>query len=727
MLSGNLQAQSISGIINIYTPIVDISGSVVTVTDPAGFAVGDRVLLIQMQGATINLSETDAFGDIIDYGGAGSYQFSNILAIVGSVFTLDDYCGTFDAGAASQLVRVPVYDAVTVTGELTAPAWNGATGGVVVFEATTSVTLLDDINVDGKGFRGGSLCNGFFFCGDDGYGTDFSGPDFGECASGGKGEGIAVPDTDDAGGRGKSANGGGGSNTGQHGGAGGGNYGLGGRSAFEWTGCFPYDEIWAFGGSGLDYSVNRMFLGGGGGGGHQDNFLSVTSGADGGGIVIIRSPLITGNSNTISAKGLAVTAMSDSEGAGGGGAGGSVLLLIDDFVSTLNVDVSGGDGGDISSTFWAGTCHGPGGGGGGGFLGLSPAAVPAEVIAVLDGGAAGIINSPGAFCDDTPHGAEAGASGGIVTDINLGDLVYPIADLGPDTTVCSPASIILSPGDDYTGYLWSTGDITATLEVSVSGSYWVEVQNDFGCTDRDTIVINVVAGPIIALPDEVSFCDGETVVLDASGGGTSWLWNTGATTSSITVGDAGLYWVAAENDLGCVAQDTTNVIVFPLPAIDLGNDTAACVTFQPIVLDVTIEGGIYTWSDGSTNPELTVTTPGYLQVTVVSPDGCTATDDILIFDACAAIFIPNAFSPNADGTNDGFGPVIVDPVQEYDFEIYNRWGEMVFSSEALEQRWDGTFKGKDAELGVYVWTIRYVSAAFNSGEVFRTGTVTLVR
>jgi hypothetical protein len=73
-LTVTLQAQSISGVINIYTPVTDVSGNVVTVTDPTGFAVGDRVLLIQMQGATVNLTETDAFGDIIDYGGAGNFR-----------------------------------------------------------------------------------------------------------------------------------------------------------------------------------------------------------------------------------------------------------------------------------------------------------------------------------------------------------------------------------------------------------------------------------------------------------------------------------------------------------------------------------------------------------------------------------------------------------------------------------------------------------------------------
>ncbi|MBC8173462.1 MAG: hypothetical protein H7X71_06095, partial [Chitinophagales bacterium] len=521
-----VHAQTISGIINIYTVVTDVSGSDITVESASGFFAGDRVLIMQMKGAEVDETDDDTFGDILNYNSAGFYEFADVVSVSGSVITIGlPFCHTFQIAGKVQLIRVPVYTDVTISGEVTAEEWDGEKGGVVAFEASGTVTLNANINVAGLGFSGGGKCNGGFACAADDYALEYSSGAYFDCFGGQKGEAIAEVDEDINGGRGKLANGGGGSNSGQHGGSGGGNFGGGGRSAFEWTGCGVYDEIWAPGAVALDYSVDRVFFGGGGGGGHQDNGLSVTDGANGGGIVIINASTIDGLGYTISAAGNAVEEETDSEGAGGGGGGGSVILRIDNFPSDLMIDVHGGDGGDITSTLWAGTCHGPGGGGGGGYAGFSAASLPATVTENATGGEAGIINSAGAFCDDTPHGAENGVDGGAV--FNLADLIYPVADLGPDITVCEEDNFELDAGEGYASYEWSTGETTQTIIVNVTGNYTVIVTNAFGCAAEDDINITVLESPVINLPDEIQFCEGEFEILDAGDGFTSYEWQDG--------------------------------------------------------------------------------------------------------------------------------------------------------------------------------------------------------
>lgn len=87
-----------------------------------------------------------------------------------------------------------------------------------------------------------------------------------------------------------------------------------------------------------------------------------------------------------------------------------------------------------------------------------------------------------------------------------------------------------------------------------------------------------------------------------------------------------------------------------------------------------------------------------------------------------SVFIPDAFTPNGDGINDLFG-VKGEGIQNFTLRIFNRWGEEVFRSNNPKQQWDGTFKGKPAEGGSYVY--RFISSG--KGEKIKTGSVALIR
>ncbi|MFM8963090.1 MAG: hypothetical protein ACKOGD_04535, partial [Sphingomonadales bacterium] len=108
-------AQSIGGIVNTYVAVTNITLNSVTVTSSNGFAVGDRVLLIQMKGATINQTNTASFGQVTAIGSAGNFEFTNIASISGNTITfITNLCKPFSVAGQLQLIRVPVYNQATI-------------------------------------------------------------------------------------------------------------------------------------------------------------------------------------------------------------------------------------------------------------------------------------------------------------------------------------------------------------------------------------------------------------------------------------------------------------------------------------------------------------------------------------------------------------------------------------------------------------------------------------
>lgn len=220
-----LFSQTISGTVNTYAGVNAIAGNAFTVTSSAGFAVGDLVLVIQMKGASITQTNSPAYGDITGYGNAGNYEFNTVGSIAGNVITLAcNLTNAYDIPGRVQLVRVPQYTNVTVTGTLTAQDWNGTTGGVLAIDVSNTLTLNANIDVSNRGFRGGTVGAGGFNCA---HSTYFSPTNQG----GTKGEAIANAIAGQETARGKLANGGGGSNAGNCGAGGGSNFGTGGLGA----------------------------------------------------------------------------------------------------------------------------------------------------------------------------------------------------------------------------------------------------------------------------------------------------------------------------------------------------------------------------------------------------------------------------------------------------------------------------------------------------------------
>jgi gliding motility-associated-like protein len=112
---------------------------------------------------------------------------------------------------------------------------------------------------------------------------------------------------------------------------------------------------------------------------------------------------------------------------------------------------------------------------------------------------------------------------------------------------------------------------------------------------------------------------------------------------------------------------------------------------------------------------------------VTDNNNCIGKDTIIVFqkDCLMGLFTPSAFTPNRDGKNDVFKPVFWGAVKQFKFVVYNRWGEVVFTTSELNKGWDGTVKGVLQDSGVFIWTCTY---KFDSEkEKMGKGTVVLLK
>lgn len=177
---------------------------------------------------------------------------------------------------------------------------------------------------------------------------------------------------------------------------------------------------------------------------------------------------------------------------------------------------------------------------------------------------------------------------------------------------------------------------------------------------------------------------------------------------------------------------TDSITVYPLPEVDLGSDSSICPHRPPLFLKNIRKTAPnpyrQVWSTGDTTEVLKVVHPGIYTLSVTTePIGCTTKESVIIAKDCY-IDIPNAFTPNGDGSNDYFFPrqLSSESISRFHLRVFNRWGQIVFESSSLNGRgWDGRFRNSPQPTGVYLYRI---SVDFlNERQENYEGNVTLMR
>jgi gliding motility-associated-like protein len=170
--------------------------------------------------------------------------------------------------------------------------------------------------------------------------------------------------------------------------------------------------------------------------------------------------------------------------------------------------------------------------------------------------------------------------------------------------------------------------------------------------------------------------------------------------------------------------------VDPLPVVVFPKDSLPWCPDEELILAPASDASTFLWSNGLSSAAIQVDQPGTYAVTG-SLGSCSATDDVLVFEDPACFcrpIIPNAFTPNGDGLNDVWRLINVGDCPDTDrfmLLLYNRWGELLWESSDIHAGWDGTWRGRLAETGAYLYKIRLQLP--DEGEVLWQGNVTLVR
>jgi uncharacterized repeat protein (TIGR01451 family) len=607
-----------------------------TTTTPTSIVKGDLLLVIQMQGADIDFTNSDSYGDGVAGGGAsgnlsnnftaGTYEYvvaNNPTAVTtsGGNITLatplvNSYANADATASASarrfQVIRVPQYGNLTLGGNLAATPWNGRTGGVLVLDVAGQTNFSGNtLDASGAGFRGGAGRTLATVTDVTGYRTTTASNNNAQ-----KGEGTAgTPQYVNSGGtllntnvdgypggsagRGAPGNAGGGGddNAFNSGGGGGANGGVGGR------GGNTYKNNQAYGGEpGASFAAasSRLVLGGGGGAGTTNEGTGTpasgfaSSGAAGGGLVILRTGSVSGT-GFVRANGAATNSTATNDAGGGGGAGGSILLTanVSGGLSGLSLSANGSDGGSNRPATTGGTAHGPGGGGGGGVILTNGAVGSASALAGASGQTT-FSNTDGtkvpegttAGTTTLPYGAAAGLNGLVNTQISngiAGSTVGTTCAADVTTTLAGPATLApATPSGTYTVTFANNGPSTAnavTRTVTLPG----------GATD-------IVVNGLRYNPTTTNTIDFGTAASLASGAATTFTFSFTPSTTA-TVSAAVSSTVTTTSGQGADAAPNSSTINATIPPV--ANVAASISAGTPVAAG--------TLASVATAPKFTVT------------------------------------------------------------------------------------------------------------------------
>ncbi|MEZ5108766.1 MAG: choice-of-anchor L domain-containing protein [Bacteroidia bacterium] len=329
--------------------------------------------------------------------------------------------------------------------------------------------------------------------------------------------------------------------------------------------------------------------------------------------------------------------------------------------------------------------------------------------------------------------------------ITVNPLPQPVIT-GP-SAICENETAMLNAGA-FAAYQWSTGENTAFINANTNGNYTCTVTSAVGCVNSANFYLTVNPLPVVTFTNDSSLtCEVPRIHFTNTSvypAGSVFSWNFGDAVSSEMnpvhqYDSSGTYPVTLiiTTPAGCVDSSTQNVdiTIFPLPLaqFDVSPDFAPLYNSTIELKDNSENAVTWHWDFGDgQKSDIPVSqyqyqSPGKYTITlqITNIAGCESVTSREVF--ITPFFIPNAFTPNGDGKNETFyDPGYAFDVSSVTMRIWNRWGQMVFSSDNMSHVWDGKdASGNDAPQGVYYYTLKVVQ---NSGhENDYAGSVTLVR
>ena len=353
--------------------------------------------------------------------------------------------------------------------------------------------------------------------------------------------------------------------------------------------------------------------------------------------------------------------------------------------------------------------------------------------------------------DSTKYYVTVKDNGCTATDsVMVNVLQFIKVDLKTDSTVCRGDSFALAPTSFALSYLWrsSNGEVVDAVKnpivKPVSNTRYFVMANLGKCQDKDSILIKVIATPEVNATLDTTICFGTTLPLQATISASKFTWSpinslTGFNTLQPVAKPIGstTYVIAVSDTLGCpkIVTDTIRVTVVPRIIPNAGIDTIAVIG-RPMQLGAS--GGLsYLWTPSTflndpqiANPVFTGTAGTdsvVYTVRVFTQAGCYAEDNVTVtvFNGIANIWVPSGFTPNKDGKNDILRTITKGIKQLIQFNVFNRWGQLIYTTNRMGEGWDGTYKGEFQPSGAYVYEA--VGIDYADKKVYTKGTSVIIR
>lgn len=313
----------------------------------------------------------------------------------------------------------------------------------------------------------------------------------------------------------------------------------------------------------------------------------------------------------------------------------------------------------------------------------------------------------------------------------------------PSTSICPNASAIFTATSQNSGvtpiYQWKKNGIlvgnnatTYTDNNIIQGDVITCLLTASGncltssTANSNSIMMSIYPNPTVSLDHTSWLCEGSSRQLNA-GNFSTFLWNDGSMNQILIVNNIGTYYVTVSDNNGCKASDTTKITTLLFqPKNFLPRDTTIC-SYGTISLVATPGFKSYLWNVGLNTPTITISQPGLYWLEVLDNNNCKGRDSVVVLskDCIKGFYIPTGFTPNNDGKNDYFMPLIFGNVKSYNFTIYNRYGQTVFHSTELKKGWDGKFGSLPQDSNVFIWVCRFQLEG--EKQEFRKGTFILIR
>ncbi len=313
--------------------------------------------------------------------------------------------------------------------------------------------------------------------------------------------------------------------------------------------------------------------------------------------------------------------------------------------------------------------------------------------------------------------------------------------LGNDQTICATINLqsqVNTSCVNQTELLWSTGSTGTSIPITASGTYWLQASTNCAVA-ADSVTIILGGPPVISVSNDTILCQSDSVQLNASGA-VSYSWAPPLNLTSLSVSNptaspvtSTTYTVTGFDASGCSSSGTISVSILTAGFFTPPDTTISCNESVMLTTGVGTSGFSYHWEPSyglsdtaSANPVAYPDVATTYTLIVQTDQGCELRIPVAVNVEAEDIYIPNAFSPNADDINDYFSIINSCGFELTYFRIYNRWGQMVWETNDITEGWPGTFNEVPCGMGVYVWVV-VGRNSYNNQSVMKKGNVSLIK